>query len=93
MLEALSKILLDLDTAIKIIRETQNENEVVPNLEKFFKIDTEQAEYVSEIKLRNINRQYILRRIEEVDNLKNEIAEMEDILQNKEKIRKIIKRG
>lgn len=90
LLEALSKILLDLDTAIKIIRETQNENEVVPNLEKFFKIDTEQAEYVSEIKLRNINRQYILRRIEEVDNLKNEIAEMEDILQNKEKIRKII---
>lgn len=90
LLEALSKILLDLDTAIKIIRETQNENEVVPNLEKFFKIDTEQAEYVSEIKLRNINRQYILRRIEEVNNLKNEIAEMEDILQNKEKIRKII---
>jgi len=90
LLEALSKILLDLDTAIKIIRETQNENDVVPNLEKAFGIDREQAEYVAEIKLRNINKQYILRRIEEVDSLKDEIAEMEEILQDKNKIRKII---
>lgn len=92
LLEALSKILLDLDTAIKIIRETQNENDVVPNLERTFSIDREQAEYVAEIKLRNINIQYILRRIEEVDNLKKDIEEMEDILQDRNKIRKIITR-
>ncbi len=90
LLEALSKILLDLDTAIKIIRETQNENDVVPNLEKTFNIDREQAEYVAEIKLRNINKQYILRRIEEVDSLRKDIAEMEDILNDRNKIRKII---
>lgn len=92
LLEALSKILLDLDTVIKIIRETQNENDVVPNLEKTFSIDREQAEYVAEIKLRNINRQYILRRVEEVDSLKKDIEEMEDILQDRNKIRKIITR-
>lgn len=90
LLEALSKILLDLDTAIKIIRETQNENDVVPNLEKTFSIDREQAEYIAEIRLRNINKQYILRRIEELDSLTKEIAETEDILQNRNKIRKII---
>ncbi|MCM1315591.1 MAG: DNA topoisomerase (ATP-hydrolyzing) subunit A [Muribaculaceae bacterium] len=90
LLEALSKILLDLDTAIKIIRETQNENDVVPNLMKEFDIDREQAEYVAEIKLRNINRQYILRRIQEVESLKKDIIEMEEILKDKNKIRKII---
>ncbi|HAE53002.1 MAG TPA: topoisomerase IV, partial [Ruminococcus sp.] len=90
LLEALSKILLDLDKAIKIIRETEKESDVVPNLMKSFGIDEIQAEYVAEIKLRNINRQYILRRIEEVDTLKADIAEMEDILQDKKKIRKII---
>ncbi|MDE5770535.1 MAG: topoisomerase IV [Ruminococcus sp.] len=90
LLEALSKILLDLDKAIKIIRETQNENDVVPNLEKTFDIDKEQAEYVAEIKLRNINKQYILRRIEEVDSLKKDIDQMEEILKDKKKIRKII---
>ncbi|MDE6679451.1 MAG: topoisomerase IV, partial [Ruminococcus sp.] len=90
LLEALSEILLDLDTAIKIIRETQNENDVVPNLENTFNIDREQAEYVAEIKLRNINKQYILRRIEEVDSLRKDIAEMEDILNDRNKIRKII---
>lgn len=90
LIEALSKILLDLDKAIKIIRETQNENDVVPNLEKTFNIDTEQAEYVAEIKLRNINKQYILKRIQEVESLKKDIADMEAILQDKKKIRKII---
>lgn len=90
LIEALSKILLDLDRAIKIIRETQNENDVVPNLEKTFNIDTEQAEYVAEIKLRNINKQYILKRIQEVESLKKDIADMEAILQDKKKIRKII---
>jgi len=90
LLEALSKILLDIDKAIKIIRETENEADVVPNLMIGFGIDEIQAEYVAEIKLRNINKQYILRRIEEVDQLRKDIAEMEDILRDKKKIRKII---
>lgn len=90
LLEALSKILLDIDKAIKIIRETENETDVVPNLMIGFGIDEIQAEYVAEIKLRNINRQYILRRIEEVDQLRKDIAEMEEILRDKKKIRKII---
>ncbi len=90
LLEALAKILLDIDKAIKIIRETEIEAEVVPNLMIGFGIDEIQAEYVAEIKLRNINKQYILRRIEEIDSLKEEIAEMEEILKDKKKIRKII---
>ena len=90
LLEALSKILLDIDKAIKIIRETEEEADVVPNLMIGFGIDEIQAEYVAEIKLRNINRQYILRRVEEVDQLRKDIAEMEDILRDKKKIRKII---
>lgn len=90
LLEALSKILLDIDKAISIIRETESEADVVPNLMIGFGIDEVQAEYVAEIKLRNINRQYILRRVEEVDQLKKDIAEMEEILRDKKKIRKII---
>ncbi|MCQ2458956.1 MAG: DNA topoisomerase (ATP-hydrolyzing) subunit A [Ruminococcus sp.] len=90
LLEALSKILLDIDKAIKIIRETENESDVVPNLMIGFGIDEIQAEYVAEIKLRNINKQYILRRVEEVDELKKDIAEMEEILKDKKKIRRII---
>lgn len=90
LLEALSKILLDIDKAIKIIRETEAESDVVPNLMVGFGIDEIQAEYVAEIKLRNINKQYILRRIEEIDQLKKDIAEMEEILRDKKKIRKII---
>lgn len=90
LLEALSKILLDIDKAIRIIRETESEADVVPNLMIGFGIDEIQAEYVAEIKLRNINRQYILRRIDEVDQLKKDIAEMEEILRDKKKIRKII---
>ena len=90
LLEALSKILLDIDKAIRIIRETENEADVVPNLMIGFGIDEIQAEYVAEIKLRNINKQYILRRVEEVDQLKADIAEMEEILRDKKKIRKII---
>lgn len=90
LLEALSKILLDIDKAIRIIRETESEADVVPNLMISFGIDEIQAEYVAEIKLRNINRQYILRRVEEVDQLKKDIAEMEEILRDKKKIRKII---
>ena len=90
LLEALSKILLDIDKAIKIIRETEIESDVVPNLMIGFGIDEIQAEYVAEIKLRNINKQYILRRIEEVDQLKKDIEEMEEILRDKKKIRRII---
>ncbi len=90
LLEALAKILLDIDKAIKIIRETENEDDVVPNLMIGFGIDEIQAEYVAEIKLRNINRQYILRRIDDVDQLKKDIAELEEILRDKNKIRKII---
>jgi DNA gyrase subunit A len=90
LLLGLKKILLDIDKAIKIIRETENEADVVPNLIIGFGIDEVQAEYVAEIKLRNINKQYILRRIEEVDQLKKDIAEMEEILRDKKKIRKII---
>lgn len=90
LLEALSKILNNLDNTIKIIRETSNENDVVSNLMNEFIIDRQQAEYVSELKLRNINRQYISRRIQEVDSLKKEISEMEEILKDNNKIRKII---
>lgn len=90
LLEALSKILLDIDKAIRIIRETENESDVVPNLMIGFGIDEVQAEYVAEIRLRNINRQYILRRVEEVDQLRKEIGELEEILRDKKKIRKII---
>lgn len=90
LLEALAKILLDIDKAIRIIRETEAEAEVVPNLMIGFGIDEIQAEYVAEIKLRNINKQYILRRIEEIDALKADIAEMEEILRDKKKVRRII---
>ncbi len=90
LLEALGKILLDIDKAIRIIRETEAEADVVPNLMIGFGIDEIQAEYVAEIKLRNINKQYILRRIEEIDSLKKDIEEMEDILRDKKKIRNII---
>lgn len=90
LLEALAKILLDIDKAIKIIRETENESDVVPNLMIGFGIDEVQAEYVAEIKLRNINKEYILRRIEDVDQLKKDIAEMEELLGDKKKIRAVI---
>jgi len=90
LLEALAKILLDIDKAIRIIRETENEADVVPNLMIGFGIDEVQAEYVAEIKLRNINKEYILRRIEDVDQLKKDIAEMEEILGDKKKIRAVI---
>ncbi len=90
LLEALAKILTDIDKAIKIIRETENENDVVPNLMVGFGIDEIQAEYVAEIKLRNINRQYIMKRLQDVEQYRKDIAEMEEILQDKKKIRRII---
>ena len=86
----LKKILLDIDKAIKIVRETEEEAEVVPNLMIGFGIDEIQAEYVAEIKLRHLNREYILKRISDVEDLKKNIEEMEDILSSKSKIKKII---
>lgn len=86
----MSKILLDIDKAIKIVRETEEEAEVVPNLMIGFGIDKTQAEYVAEIKLRHLNREYILKRTQEIDQLKADIADMEEILQSPKKIRSII---
>ena len=88
LLQGLKKILLDIDYAIKVIRETDEEAEVVPNLMIGFGIDEVQAEYVAEIKLRHINREYILKRTEETENLEKEIAEMEDVLNSPKKIDK-----
>ncbi|MBE6853295.1 MAG: topoisomerase IV [Ruminococcus sp.] len=90
LLEGLKKILLDIDKAIKIIRETEEEAEVIPNLMIGFGIDEVQAEYVAEIKLRHLNNEYIINRVTETDKLKDEIAEMEGILSDPAKIEKII---
>lgn len=90
LLTGLKKILLDIDKAIKIIRETEDDAEVVPNLMIGFGIDETQAEYVADIKLRNINKGYILKRIEEIDSLKEEIANMEDILSSERRVKQII---
>lgn len=90
LLKGLAKILLDIDKAIKIVRETEEEKEVVPNLMIGFGIDELQAEYVAEIKLRHLNRQYILKRLEDVENLEKEVVEMEDILNSRRKIQGII---
>ncbi|MEM1485393.1 DNA gyrase subunit A [Oscillospiraceae bacterium PP1C4] len=90
LLKGLGKILLDIDKAIKIVRETAEEKEVVPNLMIGFGIDEIQADYVAEIRLRQLNREYILKRMEEIDQLKKDIAEMEAILADKKKIRAIM---
>lgn len=90
LLKGLGKILLDIDKAIKIIRETEEESEVVPNLMIGFGIDEIQAEYVAEIKLRHLNREYILKRTAETDKLEQEIAELEDTLGSDRKIKNII---
>ena len=90
LLKGLGKILLDIDKAIKIVRETEEEADVVPNLMIGFSIDEIQAEYVAEIKLRHLNREYILNRISETDALEKEIAELEDTLGSNRKIKSII---
>ena len=90
LLRGLQKILLDIDKAIRVIRETEQESEVVPNLMIDFGIDEIQAEYVAEIRLRNINREYLLKRTEEIAALEAEIAELEDTLNDPKKIRRII---
>lgn len=90
LLLGLQKILLDIDKAIKIIRETAEESEVVPNLMIGFGIDEVQAEYVAEIKLRHINKEYILKRLGEINELKTDIADMEDILDSHRRVKNII---
>lgn len=90
LLEGLQKILLDIDKAIHIIRSTEEESEVVPNLMIGFGIDKVQAEYVAEIKLRHLNREYILKRTKDIENLRADIEDMEDILSSKARIKKII---
>lgn len=90
LLEGLQKILLDIDKAIRIIRSTEEEAEVVPNLMIGFGIDKIQAEYVAEIKLRHLNREYILKRTKDIEDLRASIADMEDILSSKARIKKII---
>lgn len=90
LLKGLQKILLDIDKAIKIVRETVEEKEVVPNLMIGFGIDEIQAEYVAEIKLRHLNREYILKRLEDIENIEKEIQELEDILKTRRKLMNII---
>ena len=90
LLKGLKTILLDIDKAVKIVRETEEESEVVPNLMIGFGIDEIQAEYVAEIKLRHLNKEYILKRIEDIENLEEEIADLEAILASKQRVKTII---
>ena len=90
LLQGLAKILLDIDKAIAIIRNTELESDVIPNLMMGFGIDKVQAEYVAEIKLRNINKEYILKRTSEIEELERDIAELEDTLRNRRKVKAII---
>ncbi|MGE4549036.1 MAG: DNA gyrase subunit A [Intestinibacillus sp.] len=90
LLHGLSKILLDIDRAIKIIRETEEDAEVIPNLMIGFGIDDKQAEFIAEIRLRHINKEYILKRVQETADLEKEIARLEDILKHRSKIQAII---
>ena len=90
LLKGLKRILLDIDKAIRIIRETEEEAEVIPNLMIGFGIDQIQAEYVAEIKLRNINKEYILKRTQETDALRDEIDDLEDLLANPQRVKKVI---
>ena len=90
LLQGLANILLDIDKAIAIIRNTELETDVIPNLMMGFGIDKVQAEYVAEIKLRNINKEYILKRTSEIEELERDIAELEDTLRNRRKVKAII---
>ena len=90
LLRGLKQILLDIDKAIAIIRETEEEAEVVPNLMIGFGIDQIQAEYVADIRLRNINKEYILKRVEEVSTLEEEIADLQDLMNSPKRIQKVI---
>ena len=86
-MRGLSKILLDIDKAVKIVRDTKAEAEVVPNLMIGFGIDEVQANFVAEIKLRHLNREHILHRLEELEDLEKKVQELEETLQSKGKIK------
>ena len=90
LLKGLKRILLDIDKAIRIIRETEEEAEVVPNLMIGFGIDQIQAEYVAEIRLRNINKEYILKRVREEEALRDEIEDLEDLVNSPGRVKKLI---
>ena len=90
LLRGLGKILIDIDKAVKIVRETEKESDVVPRLMEGFGIDEIQAEYIAEIKLRHLNREYILERIREIEDLQKEIAELEDIIADDIKVKAVI---
>ena len=90
LLLGLGKILLDIDKAIRIIRKTEKEEDVIPNLCEGFSIDEIQANYIAEIKLRNLNREYIINRISEIEDLKAQIAEIEEILKDEYKLKALI---
>ncbi len=90
LLQGLKKILLDIDRAIRIIRETEEDAEVIPNLMIGFGIDQVQAEYVAEIKLRNINKEYILKRTQETEELEKEIADLQDLVGSQARIKAVI---
>ncbi len=90
LLSGLSKILLDIDKAISIIRDTEEDNMVIPNLIDGFNIDKEQAEYIAEIKLRNLNKEYLLNRVKEREQLEKDMKELKDIYDSEELIKNII---
>ncbi|PKM62364.1 MAG: topoisomerase IV [Firmicutes bacterium HGW-Firmicutes-21] len=90
LLYGLKEILLDIDKAIRIVRTTDNDREVVPNLMKGFGIDEVQAEYVADIKLRNLNREYILKRIDEIEQLEKDIEELKGLISSDKKIKNVI---
>ncbi len=90
LLVALAKILLDIDKAIRIVRDTKNDKDVVPNLMEGFGIDEIQAEYIAEIKLRNLNKEYILNRVKEIEELQKEIEDLADLLKSESRLKKYI---
>ncbi len=90
LLMALGKILLDIDKAIRIIRKTEKDEDVIPNLMEGFEIDEIQANYIADIKLRNLNREYILNRISEIEDIQRQIAEIEEILADELKLKALI---
>lgn len=90
LLHGLKTILLDIDKAIAIIRNTEKDANVVPNLMNGFGIDEKQAEYIAEIRLRHINREYILKRLTETEALEKEIARLESLLKSDAKVRRVI---
>ena len=90
LLEGLKKILLDIDKAIRIIRATKDDKHVIPNLMKAFAIDQKQAEYIAEIKLRQLNKQHILQRLEEIERIKQEIADLSATIGDEKKQKRIV---